>query len=48
MRSAAPVDPVRAEPLYLRASDAELNLAAGRIRSAWGRVFSFPPEQENS
>ncbi len=30
-----------AEPLYLRVSDAELNLAAGRLRSAWSRQVTF-------
>lgn len=33
-----PGNPVTAEPLYLRASDAEVNLASGRIRSSWSRV----------
>jgi tRNA threonylcarbamoyladenosine biosynthesis protein TsaB len=38
LREAGPQNPVTAEPLYLRASDAEVNLAAGRIRSSWSRV----------
>ena len=36
--SRQPLEAVGVEPLYLRASDAELNLAAGKIRSAWSRV----------
>lgn len=48
VQACAPEDPVRAEPLYLRASDADLNLAAGRIRSAWSRVFPELPKQEDS
>lgn len=44
----SPVDPIHAEPLYLRKSDAELNFAAGRIRSAWSRVFPSSFEQEPS
>ncbi|MBU1068231.1 tRNA (adenosine(37)-N6)-threonylcarbamoyltransferase complex dimerization subunit type 1 TsaB [Myxococcota bacterium] len=35
---AEPCNPVTAEPLYLRASDAEVNLASGKIRSSWSRV----------
>ncbi len=38
VRDAQPCNPVTAEPLYLRASDAEVNLASGKIRSSWSRV----------
>ncbi len=38
-----PGNAVTAEPLYLRASDAEVNLAAGRIRSSWSRVVPGLP-----
>jgi tRNA threonylcarbamoyladenosine biosynthesis protein TsaB len=38
LQTAQPCNPITAEPLYLRASDAEVNLAAGRIRSSWSRV----------
>jgi len=37
-RKTEPGNPVTAEPLYLRASDAEVNLASGKIRSSWSRV----------
>lgn len=42
LAAGVPGNPVTAEPLYLRASDAEVNLAAGRIRSSWHRVVLGP------
>ena len=38
-----PGSAVTAEPMYLRASDAEVNLAVGRIRSSWNRVVPGLP-----